>query len=76
MRTISFTYDARNVKARRMVEEMRNSGLFIEQPVDLQSGMNEPNEATFNAIQESRSGKYAGTVDVSSLDAFKKSLGL
>lgn len=36
----------------------------------------EPNKDTVAAINESRSGKYAGTVETSSLDAFKKSMGL
>lgn len=34
----------------------------------------EPNEETIAAINEARSGKYAGTIDVSSFDAFMKSL--
>lgn len=36
----------------------------------------EPNADTIAAINESHSGKYAGTVDTSSLEAFKKSMGL
>ena len=34
----------------------------------------EPNEETIAAIEEARSGKSAGTIDVSSFDAFMKSL--
>lgn len=34
----------------------------------------EPNEETIAAINEARSGKYAGTIDVSNFDAFMKSL--
>lgn len=37
---------------------------------------NEPNDTTISAIKESRSGKHAGEVDVSSIDAFKRSLDL
>jgi len=37
---------------------------------------NYPNAETIEAIEESRSGKYAGTVDTSSMDAFMKSMGL
>ena len=33
----------------------------------------EPNETTKTAIEEARAGKYAGTVDTSSMDAFIKS---
>ena len=33
----------------------------------------EPNEMTKTAIEEARAGKYAGTVDTSSMDAFIKS---
>ena len=38
--------------------------------------MKNPNAETIEAIEESRSGKYAGTVDTSSMDAFMKSMGL
>lgn len=34
----------------------------------------EPNEETIAAINEARSGEYAGTIDVSNFDAFMKSL--
>jgi hypothetical protein len=34
---------------------------------------NEPNETTIAAIKEARSGKYAGTIDTSSMEAFIKS---
>ena len=37
---------------------------------------NEPNEETRAAIEESRSGIFAGTVDTSSPEAFRKSLGI
>lgn len=34
---------------------------------------NEPNEETKAAIEEARAGKYAGTIDTSSMEAFIKS---
>lgn len=34
----------------------------------------EPNEETIQAIEESRRGIYAGTVDTSSVDAMVKSI--
>ena len=34
---------------------------------------NEPNEETKAAIEEVRAGKFAGTIDTSSMDAFLKS---
>ena len=36
----------------------------------------EPNEETRAAIEESKLGIYAGTVDTSSPEAFRKSLGI
>ena len=33
-----------------------------------------PNEATLEAIEEARSGRYAGTLDASSFEAFMKSI--
>ena len=40
----------------------------------MESVYNEPNETTLKAIKEAREGKSAGIVDVSSVDAFFKSL--
>lgn len=34
---------------------------------------NEPNETTLEAVKEARAGKFAGTVDTSSMEAFVKS---
>lgn len=42
----------------------------------LEAVMDEPNEETVAAINESRSGKYAGTIDLTSKEAFLKSMGL
>jgi hypothetical protein len=33
----------------------------------------EPNEETLEAIEEARAGKYAGRIDTSSMEAFRKS---
>ena len=40
----------------------------------MDSVYNEPNETTLDAIKEAREGKSAGIVDISSVDAFYKSL--
>ena len=37
---------------------------------------NEPNDTTISANKESHSGKYAGEADISSMEAFKRSLDL
>ena len=37
---------------------------------------NQPNAETEAAIEESRSGESAGKIDTSSMEAFKKSMGL
>ena len=36
----------------------------------------QPNDETIEAIEESRRGEYAGTVNLSSMEAFKHSMGL
>ena len=36
----------------------------------------EPNDETVEAIEESRRGEYAGTVNLSNMEAFKQSMGL
>ena len=42
----------------------------------MDAAYDEPNEETKAAIEESRSGIFAGTVDTSSMEAFRKSLGI
>ena len=37
---------------------------------------NEPNAETISAIEESRSSEYAGIIDTSSFESFKRSMGL
>lgn len=51
-----------------------NSSLdnYIES-ILMESVYYEPNETTLAAVEEARSGKFAGTIDTSSLEAFIKS---
>ena len=42
----------------------------------LESMYQKPNADTLAAIKESRAGKYAGTIDTSDMDSFKKSMGI
>jgi len=42
----------------------------------LDSIFNVPNEETLEAIKESKRGEYAGTIDLSSMEAFKRSMGI
>lgn len=51
-----------------------NSSLdnYIESSL-MESVYYEPNETTLAAVEEARSGKFAGTIDTSSLEAFIKS---
>lgn len=42
----------------------------------LDSIFNVPNEETVEAIEESKRGEYAGTIDLSSMEAFKRSMGI
>lgn len=57
------------VAARR---ENRSLNNFVESTL-MDAVFNEPNEETAAAIAEARSGKYAGTVNTSSMEAFIKS---
>ena len=57
------------IAARR---ENRSLNSFVENTL-MDAVYNVPNSETIEAIQEVRSGKYAGTVDTSSMDAFIKS---
>jgi hypothetical protein len=41
--------------------------------IDMDSVHNEPNEATLEAIKEACSGKFAGTINTSSMKDFTKS---
>ena len=51
----------------------RSLNNFVESTL-MEAVYSEPKEETIAAINEARSGKYAGTIDVSNFDAFMKSL--
>ena len=55
--------------------ENRSLNNFVE-CVLLDIAYREPNEETLAAINDARNGKYEGTLDVSSVDAMYKSMGL
>ena len=60
----------------RLKEEAKKSNRSLSNYVEyilMDSVYNEPNETTLEAIKEARSGKYAGTVNTSSMEAFIKS---
>ena len=56
-------------------KENRSLNNFVE-CVLLDIAYKEPNEETLAAINDAREGKYEGTLDVSSVDAMYKSMGL
>ncbi|MDD2954003.1 MAG: toxin-antitoxin system protein [Parabacteroides sp.] len=51
----------------------RSLNNFVESTL-MDAIYSEPNEETIAAINEARSGKFAGTIDASSFEAFMKSL--
>lgn len=53
-------------------KENRSLNNFVESAL-MDIVYNEPNEETKAAIEEARAGKYAGTIDTSSMEAFIKS---
>lgn len=63
-------------RLKRMAKkENRSLNNFVE-CVLLDIAYREPNEETLAAISDAREGKYEGTLDVSSVDAMYKSMGL
>ena len=56
--------------------EARRKGITVSRLIEdrLEESMYQPNAETLAAIEECRSGKYAGVADTSSFDAFMKSL--
>lgn len=66
MATLTVSYNARSRKARKAVSELLSTGLFTEE--------GKPNKLTMAAIKEAKSGKFAGVVDTSSVDAMVKSI--
>lgn len=57
------------IAARR---ENRSLNNFVESTL-IDAVYNIPNDETLAAIDEARSGKYAGTIDTNSMEAFVKS---
>ncbi len=53
------------ISVSRLVEVLLFDSLFCD-----------PNDETIAAINESRSGKYAGTVDLTDMKSFRESLGI
>lgn len=53
-------------------KENRSLNNFVESAL-MEIVYNEPNEVTKAAIQEVKAGKFAGTINTSSMDAFIKS---
>ncbi len=58
--------------------EARRKGITVSRLIEriTEEHMYLPNANTLEAIEEARQGKYAGVVDTSSFEAFKKSMGL
>ncbi|MDR2921480.1 MAG: hypothetical protein LBV72_19210 [Tannerella sp.] len=54
----------------QMMQMMQDS---TKKQMNMDSVYNEPNETTLDTIKEPRSGKYAGTVNTSNMEAFLKS---
>lgn len=55
--------------------EARRQGISVSRLIEdrLEESMYPPNKETLEALDEARSGKYAGVVNTSSFDAFMKS---
>ena len=61
----------------RLKEEAKKANRSLNNYVEcilMDSLYNEPNEETIEAIKEAQSGKYAGVIDTSSVEAFWKSV--
>lgn len=56
-------------KAKKANRSLNN---FVESTL-MDAMYSEPNEETIAAIEEARAGKFAGTIDMSSMEAFIKS---
>ena len=56
-------------EARKANRSLNN---FVESTL-MDAMYSEPNEETITAIKEARTGKFAGTIDTSSMEAFIKS---
>jgi hypothetical protein len=61
----------------RLKREARNENRSLNNYVEcilIDRIYREPNETTVDAIKEARAGRYAGTVDTGSMEAFLKSM--
>ena len=58
---------------KKATEEHQSVDDFVES-ILLDAIYYEPNKAILEAIEEARSGRYAGTLDASSFEAFMKSI--
>ena len=56
--------------------EARRTGVSVNKLIEdaLEESLYRPNTETLAAIEETRSGKYAGVVDTSSIEAMTKSI--
>ena len=70
----SFRLSTDLLKRLRIAARLENRSLnnFVENTL-MDAVYNIPNDETVAAIREARSGKYAGTVDTGSMEAFIKS---
>lgn len=59
---------------KKATEEHQSVDDYFVESILLDAIYYEPNEATLEAIEEARSGRYAGTLDASSFEAFMKSI--
>lgn len=66
MATMTISYDGRSKKARKAVETLLDTGFFTVN--------RKPNKLTMAAIEEAKSGKSAGEIDTSSVDAMIRSI--
>lgn len=73
----SFRLSVELIERLKKLAKRQNRSLnnFVE-CVLLDAAYNEPNEETEAAINEARAGKLQGPLDVSSVDAMYKSMGL
>ncbi|HAT61689.1 MAG: toxin-antitoxin system protein [Prevotella sp.] len=76
-KTVSFKLNSDLLEILKKREKACNRSLnnYVES-ILLDAVYNEPDDTTISAIKENHSGKYAGKADVSSMDAFKRSLDL
>jgi len=69
----SFRIDENLINRLKVEAKKTNRSLNNYVEYVLMNSFNEPNETTLSAIEEARAGKFAGTIDTSSLEAFIKS---